>query len=122
MDHSHHNHHPNNERNAKGTEAAEKIAEKTLHAHNRAIPNEGQHPSGHGEHGHDHHAMMIDDFRKRFWVSLLLSVPVIIISPMVQDILGYRLEIPFNMYIAFVLSSVIFFYGGWPFLTGFRMR
>ncbi|WP_066833832.1 copper-translocating P-type ATPase [Rufibacter ruber] len=120
MDHSHHNHHPNNERNAKGTEAAEKIAEKTLHAHNRAIPNEGQHPSGHGEHGHDHHAMMIDDFRKRFWVSLLLSVPVIIISPMVQDILGYRLEIPFNMYIAFALSSVIFFYGGWPFLTGFR--
>ncbi|MBC3538302.1 copper-translocating P-type ATPase [Rufibacter sediminis] len=120
MEHSHHNHHPSNERNSKDTEAAEKIAEKTLHAHNRAIPNEGRHPSGHGEHGHDHHAMMIDDFRKRFWVSLLLSVPVIIISPMVQDILGYRLEIPFNMYIAFALSSVIFFYGGWPFLTGFR--
>ncbi|QHL87974.1 cadmium-translocating P-type ATPase [Nibribacter ruber] len=118
MDHSHHNHHPNNERNSKDTEVADKIVEKTLHAHNRAIPDEEQHPSGHGEHGHDHHTMMIDDFRRRFWVSLLLSLPVIILSPMVQHILGYRLEIPFGMSIAFVLSSVIFFYGGWPFLTG----
>nr|WP_231862336.1 copper-translocating P-type ATPase [Rufibacter sp. DG15C] len=69
-------------------------------------------------HAHDHHTMMIDDFRRRFWVSLLLSLPVIILSPMVQHILGYRLEIPFGMSIAFALSSVIFLYGGWPFLTG----
>ncbi|KAA3436002.1 copper-translocating P-type ATPase [Rufibacter hautae] len=118
MDHSHHHHH-HQETPAKAA-AADKLAEKTLHAHNRAMPHEGQYPSGHGEHGHDHHAMMIDDFRKRFWASLVLSVPVIIISPMVQVILGYRLEIPYSMYIAFVLSSVIFFYGGWPFLTGLR--
>nr|WP_227006391.1 copper-translocating P-type ATPase [Rufibacter latericius] len=77
-------------------------------------------PAGHGEHGHDHHAMMIDDFRKRFWISLLLSIPVIIISPMVQDILGYQLDIPYAMYISLVLSTVIFFYGGWPFLTGLK--
>nr|WP_230679887.1 copper-translocating P-type ATPase [Pontibacter sp. 172403-2] len=75
---------------------------------------------GHGGHGsgHDHHRMMIDDFRKRFWVSLVLSVPVIILSPMVQNILGYSLHVPYSLYIAFALSSIIFFYGGWPFLTG----
>ncbi|MCC9138796.1 copper-translocating P-type ATPase [Pontibacter silvestris] len=71
---------------------------------------------GHG--GHDHHRMMIDDFKKRFWISLVLSVPVIVLSPMVQHILGYALDVPYSMYIAFVLSSIIFFYGGWPFLTG----
>nr|WP_231583594.1 copper-translocating P-type ATPase [Rufibacter radiotolerans] len=64
--------------------------------------------------------MMIADFRKRFWVSLVLSLPVIVISPMVQDILGYRLDVPYHMYIAFALSSIIFFYGGWPFLTGLK--
>ncbi|GAB3832156.1 hypothetical protein GCM10028895_49480 [Pontibacter rugosus] len=61
---------------------------------------------------------MIEDFRKRFWISLVLSVPVIVLSPMVQQILGYALDVPYSMYIAFVLSSIIFFYGGWPFLTG----
>nr|WP_237587150.1 copper-translocating P-type ATPase [Pontibacter russatus] len=72
----------------------------------------------HGEHSHDHHRMMIEDFKKRFWVSLALSVPVIILSPMVQHILGFKLEVPYSLYIAFVLSSVIYFYGGWPFLAG----
>nr|WP_255481327.1 copper-translocating P-type ATPase [Pontibacter sp. Tf4] len=72
----------------------------------------------HGSHGHDHHRMMIDDFKKRFWVSLALSVPVIILSPMVQHILGFSVAIPYSMYLAFVLSSIIYFYGGWPFLTG----
>nr|WP_223816167.1 MULTISPECIES: copper-translocating P-type ATPase [Adhaeribacter] len=84
------------------------------------MPQEGNTAPGHGEHGHDHHAMMIDDFRKRFWISLLLSLPVIIISPMVQQILGYQLNIPYNMYISLVLSTIIFFYGGWPFLTGLK--
>ncbi|MDX5483001.1 MAG: cadmium-translocating P-type ATPase [Hymenobacteraceae bacterium] len=62
--------------------------------------------------------MMIEDFKKRFWVSLVLSIPVVILSPMVQHILGFTLEVPYGMYIAFALSSIIYFYGGWPFLTG----
>ncbi|RYZ16220.1 MAG: heavy metal translocating P-type ATPase, partial [Sphingobacteriales bacterium] len=62
--------------------------------------------------------MMIADFQKRFWISLVLSVPVVVLSPMVQEILGYRLDVPYGQYIAFVLSSVIYFYGGWPFLSG----
>ncbi|GAB3179552.1 hypothetical protein GCM10027291_45940 [Telluribacter humicola] len=62
--------------------------------------------------------MMIQDFKKRFWVSLVLSVPVILLSPMVQHILGFTLDVPYADYIAFGLSTIIYFYGGWPFLTG----
>ena len=62
--------------------------------------------------------MMIDDFKKRFYISLALTIPVLLISPMVQDILGFSLTFPGDSYLLFGLSSVIFFYGGWPFLTG----
>ena len=117
MDHSHH--HPEEHAAHKAAEEVKTdLAEKTVHAHEKAGGHAGH--GGHGEHGHDHHAMMIDDFKKRFWISLVLSVPVIILSPMVQHILGYTLEVPYAGYIAFVLSSVIFFYGGWPFLTGLK--
>ncbi|KAA9325155.1 copper-translocating P-type ATPase [Adhaeribacter soli] len=114
MDHSHqHHHHPEDHAAHKANNKVKTdLAEKTVHAHEKA--------GGHGEHGHDHHAMMIDDFKKRFWISLVLSVPVIVLSPMVQHILGYTLEVPYAGYIAFLLSSVIFFYGGWPFLTGLK--
>jgi Cu2+-exporting ATPase len=73
----------------------------------------------HGSHDHsDHHAMMVKDFRKRFWVSLILTLPVLLLSPMVQDILGYHLPFEYSGYVLFALSSLIYFYGGWPFLTG----
>jgi P-type Cu2+ transporter len=69
--------------------------------------------------GHDHHKMMIEDFKKRFWVCLILSIPVLVLSPMIQDFLGYKLNVPGNSYILLVLSSVIYFWGGLPFLKGF---
>jgi Cu2+-exporting ATPase len=56
-------------------------------------------------------------FRRRFWVSLALSVPVLIFSPMIQDLLGFRLSpFPGSEWIPFALSLVIFAYGGFPFL------
>ncbi len=116
MNHEHH--HRSTKAAAATDHTAQHLEEKTLHGHNQAIPeNAAGHPP-HGASGHDHHRMMIKDFKKRFWVSLVLSVPVILISPMVQSILGYTLHIPYNAYIAFVLSSIIYFYGGWPFLKG----
>lgn len=69
--------------------------------------------------GHDHHKMMIEDFKKRFWVCLVLSIPVLVLSPMIQEFLGYKLEVPGNAYVLLVLSSVIYFWGGLPFLKGF---
>jgi Cu2+-exporting ATPase len=63
---------------------------------------------------------MIADFRRRFWVSLALTVPVVAISPMTQRMfgLGHALAFPGSRFVLLVLSSVIFFYGGQPFLRG----
>ena len=122
--HDHHQHeHPSKEPEKQKNEVEERLEEKTLHAHEKAMPHgAGTHPPhqehvGHGGHG-DHHRMMIDDFKRRFWVSLILSIPVIVLSPMVQHILGFELDVPYASYIAFGLSTIIYFYGGWPFLTG----
>ena len=75
----------------------------------------------HSRHNHsEHHAHMIEDFRKRFWISLVVSIPVLFLSPMIQHFLGIREAISFNgeAYLLFAFSSFIFFYGGWPFLKG----
>jgi P-type Cu2+ transporter len=74
-------------------------------------------PMGHT--GHDHHTMMIDDFKKRFWLSLILTVPILILSEMIQHWLGFEIIFPGDKYVLLILSSFIFFYGGWPFLKGF---
>ncbi len=77
--------------------------------------------AGHGGHaGHAGHADMVDDFRRRFWVSLALSLPVVALSEMIQEWLGLReaLAFPGDGYVQLVLASLVFFYGGWPFLTG----
>jgi len=89
--------------------------------HSKMNHEKGDHSShnpGHGEMGHDHHEMMIADFRKRFWVTLILTIPILIISPMIQDFFGYEFLLPGNQYILFALSSIVYFYGGWPFLKG----
>lgn len=75
-----------------------------------------------GEHGASHagHAQMVNDFKNRFWLSLLVSVPVILLSPMLQDLFGLRerLHFPGHFLLLFVLSTVVYLYGGWPFLKG----
>ena len=76
---------------------------------------------GHGDHGghgggHGDHAAM---FRDRFWLSLALSIPVMIYSPMIQEWFGYSAPaFPGSGLVAPLLGTVIFFYGGWPFLAG----
>ena len=71
----------------------------------------------HGSHA-GHHEGMIADFRKRFWVVLVLSIPIVILSSMAQMLFGYHLEFTGSNIILFVLSSIVFFYGGFPFLKG----
>jgi Cu2+-exporting ATPase len=80
--------------------------------------------AGHSGHaGHDH-SQMVADFRKRFWISLLLTIPVLALSPMIQHALGLGAGWRFagDAYILTALSSVIYFYGGWPFLDGLRQE
>ena len=75
--------------------------------------------SGHAG-GHDHGAM-VADFRWRFWVALVLTPPVLLLSPMIRDWLGLAetLTFPGDDFVLFALSTVAYVYGGWPFVTGF---
>ena len=68
--------------------------------------------------GHDHHAMMIADFRKRFYVTLVLTVPVMLLSTMIQQWLHIDFRFAGSSYVLFALATVVFVYGGWPFLSG----
>ena len=81
-----------------------------------------EHPHHHGNHQnhHDHHAHMVADFRKRFWISLLVTVPVLLLSPLIQEFLrlGDLLQFPGSAVVLFLFSSFVFFYGGYPFLKG----
>jgi Cu2+-exporting ATPase len=73
----------------------------------------------HEHHGHtEHHKHMVKDFRKRFFVSLVITVPILFLSPLIQDFFNYSLTFFGDKYLMFILSSFVFFYGGWPFLKG----
>jgi len=74
---------------------------------------------GHGQHDHtQHHRMMIRDFRKRFYITLVLSIPVLALSELIQQFLGFSFTFAGDSILVFILASVIFVYGGWPFLKG----
>jgi len=77
--------------------------------------------NGHDSH-HDHHAMMVADFKKRFFISLILMVPILALSPMIQSFMGVDWHFTGDAYILFALSTMIFLYGGKPFLTGLSMN
>lgn len=83
-----------------------------------------EHHDNHDNHEHhdhtEHHQMMIKDFRRRFWISLIITLPILLLSPMVQELLGFEFSLSemADKYILFGLSTLVFFYGGWPFLKG----
>ncbi|MHB1381697.1 MAG: copper-translocating P-type ATPase [Thermoleophilia bacterium] len=76
-------------------------------------------PDKHNHHG-DHHAHMVTDYRRRFWVSLALTAPILLLSPAIQDFAGISDAVSFggDIYLLFILSSIVFIYAGWPFLKG----
>jgi len=65
--------------------------------------------------GHD-----VADFRRRFWVSLIVTLPILLLSPSIQSFAGLNgtLRFPGDQYILFLLASFVYFYGGYPFLKG----
>jgi Cu2+-exporting ATPase len=76
------------------------------------------HDAHRGMSEHDHHAMMIVDFKKRFYVVLVLTLPVMLLSMQIQQWLHLDLRFTGSSYLLFALASVVFVYGGWPFLSG----
>ena len=124
------------ETNAKHNIPAEKKKEKTMEhgqtdqgkdtavdhhdhpqTHEQNHDTQGEH-SGHGDHdAHVDHSGHEQMFRRKFWVSLLLSIPVLIFSPALQEWLSYTApEFPLSQWITPVFSIIVFFYGGLPFL------
>ncbi len=96
-------------------DGAELVEAGQPHEHTHSAGHEGTH--SHHSH-HDHHKMMMEDFKKRFFVSIIVTVPILVLSPLVQDLLGFSLKFPGSGYILFALSSFVFFWGGLPFLKG----
>lgn len=92
-------------------------------------PNESPAPANpHADHGikqkdgqnsHDKHAgHHTGDFLKRFWICLALTVPILLLSHMIQVWLGFKLRFAGDSYGLLAMSTIVYFYGGWPFLRG----
>ncbi len=87
-----------------------------METHNRRV----SHCHGHGavEHGGHDHSVMVEEFKRKFIVSSILTVPVVLLSPSIQEFLGYRIVFPGSILMLWFLSTVIYVYGGYPFLKG----
>ncbi len=74
----------------------------------------------HAKHStHDHHRHMMEDFKRRFYVSAILTVPILLLSPLIQSVLRISIAFPGDKFVLFALSSFVYFYGGYPFFRGF---
>ncbi|WP_341834575.1 copper-translocating P-type ATPase [Chitinophaga pollutisoli] len=102
-------HHPEHHHHPADHTHVHHAAPKTAPMHDHAAD------AGHG--GHDHHGM-IGDFKKRFYATLILTIPVLLLSPMIQHWMGVDWQFPYSDKLLFALSTIIFVYGGWPFLKG----
>lgn len=67
---------------------------------------------------HNMHSGMIADFKKRFYVVLALTIPIMLLSEMIQQWLHFNIAFTGSKYVLLSLSTIVFFYGGWPFLKG----
>ncbi len=99
--HHHHGHHP--EEKSKG-----------MHSINGSTPHAHEEHNDHDKHA-GHHT---EDFLKRFWLCMILTVPVLLLSHMIQQWTGFSWAFAGDKYVLWAFSTIIYFYGGWPFLTG----
>ena len=93
---------------------------KHVHDHGGDKKHEEHHEhEGHGHHDHrEHHVNMIKDFKQKFWIATILTIPIVILAPMIQELIGYELRFSGDRIVQFILSTIVFFYGGLPFLKG----
>ncbi|HJT72487.1 MAG TPA: heavy metal translocating P-type ATPase [Chitinophaga sp.] len=110
--HNHEHHGHNTHHTTTGMPAGHKPAEMngTSHRHHKEHDSTG----GHDEHA-GHHT---EGFLQRFWICLAVTIPVLLLSHMIQQWLGFEFTFPGHQYALLLMSSFIFFYGGWPFLVG----
>ena len=99
--HSHHNH-----------------AEHEETHHNHGDNNESHNHSNHEHGGHDHHGHMVTEFRNKFFIILIFTIPIVLLSPMIQSFIGVDWQFSGDVYIVAALATFVFFYGGWPFIKG----
>ena len=113
-EHGYHTHHPDHASHEHHADA-DTHGQAMPHGHPHSVLDEDHQVHGHGEHAGHSTAM----FRERFWWSLILSIPVVIFSPMVAHLLSYPLPaFPGSTWVPPVLDTIIFVYGGTPFLKG----
>jgi Cu2+-exporting ATPase len=98
MDHSHHHQHHG------------QVMQHNQSGHSGRVDSE----SGYNKHA-GHHT---SDFLKRFWICVAITIPVLMLSPMIQHWTGMVFSFKNHKYLLLALSSIIFFYGGIPFLRG----
>lgn len=102
-----------------------KNKERSHHtAHTSHTQHDGEQKTGsshknHEKNGHNKHAgHHTQDFLKRFWISLVVTIPILLLSHMIQQWLGFTLAFPGDKYVLLALGTFIYFYGGMPFLKG----
>ena len=89
------------------------------HEHHNHTPEVTPPQGKHGIEGHDKHAgHSVNVFWNRFLVSSIVSIPILVLSHMIQTWLGFELVFPGDKYVLFTLSTFVFIYGGFPFLKG----
>lgn len=116
MDHEHHHQHHNHSVHKHAEPPKTIMPEHNEHAHHAM---KGSQHMQHDGNTHDKHAgHHTEDFLKRFWICVGLTVPVLLLSEMIQHWFGFHIAFPGSEYVLLLLGTVIYFYGGMPFLKG----
>jgi len=102
------------------TSSAQHTGHRDVQGHNHRMDDDHMKMTHAGHRGHEHHAGMIEDFKKRFYVVLALTIPIMALSPMIQHGLSVHWTFTGSAYLLMLLSSVVYFFGGWPFLVGLK--
>jgi len=112
--HASHNHEAEMEKDMEHKEHSMEAEERAGHA------GAGQGAEEHaGKHVHTQHQHMMLEFKKRFYVCFVVTIPILILSPLIQSVFGFSLRFDGDIYVLFALSSFVYFYGGYPFIRGF---
>src|SRR5690625_4700259 len=88
-----------------------------VHSHAKHGSHRHDHDS-HGGHSHHDHGDMVEDFKKRFFISLMVTITILALLPMIQQFIGVDWRIANDIYILFFLTTLGFIYGAWPFIIG----